>query len=270
MIQKLEHPSKAEKLFGGWQEGCIWSALQGIMGEIYVDDGDSPSCGAVVLGDFTFLAGTPSRELVLWSSQDNGKESREQAPWNSPDDRKGIRILVPENADWDRVIEEVCGDRAKKVIRYAIKKERDIFDREKLEKAASGLPEGYAAAMIDEELFHRCMSTEWCRDGVANYPDYDLYRQHGLGVVILKEKEIVASCSSYCGFRDGIEIEIDTRMDERRKGLACACAARLILECLDRGWFPSWDAQNLMSMGLAKKLGYHFDQEYTSYEVSIV
>lgn len=253
MIQKLEDPSKAENLFGGWQEGCIWSALQGIMGEIYVDDGDSPACGAVVLGDFMFLAGTPNRELVLWNPLDDGKNSR---------------ILVPENENWDRVIEEACGDRAKKVIRYAIKKERDIFDRQKLEKAASDLPDGYAAAVIDEELFYRCMSMEWCQDGVANYPDYDLYREHGLGVVIVKGEEIVASCSSYCGFRDGVEIEIDTRMDERRKGLAHACAARYILECLDRGWFPSWDAQNLMSVGLAKKLGYHFDQEYTAYEVT--
>ena len=253
MIQKLEDLSKAENLFDGWQEGCIWSALQGIMGEIYVDDGDNPACGAAVLGDFMFLAGTPNRELVLW---------------NPPDAGKNMRILVPKSGDWERVIEEACGNRAKKVIRYAIKKERDIFDRQKLEKAASGLPHGYAAAVIDEALFYRCMSMEWCRDGVANYPDYELYREYGLGVVIVKGEEIVASCSSYCGFRDGIEIEIDTRADERRKGLAYACAARLIVECLDRGWFPSWDAQNLMSVGLARKLGYHYDQEYTAYEVT--
>ena len=111
------------------------------------------------------------------------------------------------------------------------------------------------------------MQTDWCRDGVANYPDYEQYRQYGLGVVILKDDEIVSSCSSYSGFEKGIEIEVDTREDYRRKGLACVCAARLILECLDRGWFPSWDAQNKMSVGLSEKLGYHFDKEYTAYEI---
>lgn len=252
MIKKLENPQKAEKLFAGWQEGCIWSALQGIMGEIYVDHEDNPASGAVVLGDFAFLAGKPNREIVRLKPSAGEKE---------------IMILVPECDEWNAIIEACYGKEAKKVVRYAIKKERNIFDRQRLEEAVLSLPKEYRASVVNEELFHQCMSHEWCRDGVANYPDYDLYRRHGLGVVILKGEEIVASCSSYSGFRDGIEIEIDTRKDYRRKGLAYACAAKLILECLDRNWFPSWDAQNLMSVGLAKKLGYHFDREYTAYEI---
>lgn len=252
MTIKLENPQKAEKLFMGWQEGCIWSALQGIMGQVYVDDADNPASGAVVLGDFTFLAGKPDREMLLWKPEAGEKD---------------FMILVPECDDWNGIIEECYGSRAKKVVRYAIKKERDIFDRQRLKEAVLSLPEEYRASVVDEVLFNRCMSHEWCRDGVANYPDYDLYRRHGLGVVILKGEEIVASCSSYSGFRDGIEIEVDTRVDCRRQGLAYACAAKLILECMDKGWLPSWDAQNLMSVGLAKKLGYHFDREYTAYEI---
>lgn len=252
LIVKLENLQKAENLFAGWQEGCIWSALQGIMGDVYVDDEENPAIGAVVLGDFTFLAGKPNRELTLWKP---------------PAGEKNFMILVPECDDWNEMIEDCYGSRAKKVVRYAIKKERDIFDRERLEKVVSSLSKEYRASVIDEELFDRCMSEEWCRDGVANYPDYDLFRRHGLGVVILKGEEIVAICSSYSGFRDGIEIEVDTRIDHRRQGLAYVCAAKLILECLDRDWLPSWDAQNLMSVGLAKKLGYHFDREYTAYEI---
>ncbi len=62
-------------------------------------------------------------------------------------------------------------------------------------------------------------------------------------------------------------IEIDTRDDHRRKGLAYACGARLILECLEKGLYPSWDAQNKWSVALAQKLGYHFSHEYIAYEV---
>lgn len=252
MIQKLKDPQKAEKLFAAWQEGCIWSALQGIMGNIYVDNEKNPASGAVVLGDFTFLAGIPNQELILLTPQGNGNN---------------IQIYVPENESWNGFIEDCFGDRAKKVIRYAIKKERNIFDREKLEEAVRNLPDSYTAAMIDETVFYRLLSLEWCRDGAANYPDYALYQRYGLGIVILKDNEIVASCSSYSGFNAGIEIEIDTRMDYRRQGLAYACAAKLILACLNRNWLPSWDAANLKSVGLAKKLGYHFDREYTAYEV---
>jgi len=88
-----------------------------------------------------------------------------------------------------------------------------------------------------------------------------------LGAVVLKNGELVAGASSYSRYREGIEIEVDTRKDHRRKGLAYVCGARLILECLERGLYPSWDAQNMWSVELAKKLGYHFSHVYTAYEI---
>ena len=65
----------------------------------------------------------------------------------------------------------------------------------------------------------------------------------------------------------GIEIEVVTREDHRRKGLAYIGAARLLLECDKRGLYPNWDAANKMSVGLAEKLGYHFSHEYVVYKV---
>ena len=62
-------------------------------------------------------------------------------------------------------------------------------------------------------------------------------------------------------------MEIDTRQDYRRRGLATICGAALILECLARGLYPNWDAHNRESIALAQKLGYVFDREYTCYEV---
>ena len=88
-------------------------------------------------------------------------------------------------------------------------------------------------------------------------------------MVVLYEGTVVSGASSYVHFRDGIEIEIDTREDFRRKGLAAACGARLVRECMERGLYPSWDAQNRWSVALAQKLGYHFDKEYDAYEVTI-
>lgn len=73
--------------------------------------------------------------------------------------------------------------------------------------------------------------------------------------------------SSYSGYHGGIEIEIDTKEEYQRKGLAYICGAKLILECLERGWYPSWDAQNKWSVALTEKLGYHFDYEYEAYEI---
>lgn len=79
--------------------------------------------------------------------------------------------------------------------------------------------------------------------------------------------KIVAGASSYSRYKEGIEIEIDTKEEYRRKGLAYVCGAKLILECLKRDLYPSWDAQNKVSVALAEKLGYHFSHEYKAYEI---
>ena len=156
---------------------------------------------------------------------------------------------------------------AKKVVRYAFKKEPDVFEKEKLQKAVALLSDEYTLKMVDEELFWRCKDLDWCKDFTVQYADYEMYKKYGLGALILKNGEIVSGASSYSGYLGGIEIEVDTRADFRRKGLAFACGAKLILECLNRGWYPSWDAQNLWSAALAEKLGYRLDYAYTAYEI---
>lgn len=81
----------------------------------------------------------------------------------------------------------------------------------------------------------------------------------------LKDDQPVSGASSYATYREGIEIEIDTREEYRRMGLAYACGAGLILECLERNIYPSWDAHNLESVALAEKLGYHYDHPYPAF-----
>lgn len=76
--------------------------------------------------------------------------------------------------------------------------------------------------------------------------------------------------STYAYYEGGIEIEIDTAPEHRQRGLATACAARLILTCLDRGLYPSWDAANPTSAALAEKLGYRPAGAYVTYAVTPV
>lgn len=47
-----------------------------------------------------------------------------------------------------------------------------------------------------------------------------------------------------------------------------ACAARLILECLHRGLYPSWGAATPHSLVLAERLGYHFSHSYPTYIIA--
>ncbi len=247
MIYELTDTSKVMHLFEGWKETLIYSCLQKVMGKIFVTDLDSPQSAMAYVGCFAFYAGRPDQELVS----------------NKP---KGFVIMVPQNKAWEACI-EACFPSAKKVTRYAIKKDTH-FDQDYLKNLVSKLPEGYEMKPIDDKIYDMCLPDPVTRDFVSSFESKEKYLELGRGMVILKSGQIVAGASSYTRYREGIEIEVDTVENERKKGLATIASAALILRCLEEGLYPSWDAQNMNSVHLSEKLGYEFDHEYTAYEVS--
>lgn len=252
MVYRLQDTSKVENLFAGWDDTMIWSCMQKIMGDIYVTDLAEPRAAMALLGDFCFFAGEPAKELVQYKPIEHQQD---------------FMIMVPQNDEWAALIEACYGEKAKMAMRYAIKKEGDVFDREKLKAAVAAAPPEYEIRMIDRELFEQCRNSGWCEDLVAQFADYDSFQKLGLGACAVKDGQVVSGASTYSRYQDGIEIEIDTHIEFRRQGLALACGAKLILVCLERGLYPSWDAENLGSVALAEKLGYHFDYEYSVFKI---
>lgn len=246
MIYEIDDTSKVKALFEGWEETLIYSCLQQVMGKIYVTDLENPKSAFAFVGCFGFFAGEPDRELVS----------------NKPE---GFVIMVPQNAQWAALIEE-CFEDAKKVTRYAIKKDTK-FDVDKLQKEIDKLPDGYELKKIDSEIYDKCLEKRETVDFVSAFDSKERYLQIGRGMVITKNDEIVSGASSYTRYNEGIEIEVDTVESERRKHLATVVCAALILDCLQEGLYPSWDAQNMNSVHLAEKLGYKFAREYMAYEV---
>lgn len=243
-------------LFEGWDETLIWSCLQGHMGRAWADDVDMPSAAQIITGDFCFFAGnantTQAKELVC----------------NIPDDYSRPWILIiPEDETWHGLIEDVYINRFNRYMRYAIKKEPHVFDKDKLQGFIDALPKEYCIVPIDERLYHLTQSESWSGDFCSQFPSFTDYHKYGLGYVVLYEEKPVCGASSYIFYDSGIEIEIGTVEAHRRKGLAAACAAKLILECLDRNLYPSWDAANRESVALAEKLGYRFHEEYVTYGI---
>lgn len=247
MIRELEDTAKAASLFDGWEETLIYSCLQKVMGKIYVTDPDRPVSAMAFVGCFAFLAGEPDKELLT------GKP-------------EGFVIMVPQNDSWSELIED-CFPDARKVTRYAIRKDT-VFDREALTEMAAGLPEGYELRKIDSDIYDLCVQDPVTAEFVSAFGSKEKYLELGRGMVILKEGKIVSGASSYTRYKEGIEIEVDTVEPERRKGLASVVCSALILDCLDEGLYPSWDAHDMNSVQLARKFGYEFDREYTAYEVA--
>lgn len=248
MIYELHQiPDSVKRLFDGWEETLIYSCLQGVMGKVFVTDPEEPRAACAFVGCFAFYAGVPDRELVA----------------SKP---KGFVIMVPSNPEWGKMIEE-CFPDSKKVTRYAIRKDT-VFDRQLLQSYVNSLPAGYEIASIDGALYDQCLLDPVTADFVSSFGSKEAYLQKGRGIVILKDGAIVSGASSYTRYNEGIEIEVDTQPQERRKHLALIACAKLILNCLKEGLYPSWDAQNWNSVMLSEKLGYVFSHEYTAYEVS--
>lgn len=245
MVFELNDPTRAAGLFAGWEETLIYSCLQGVMGKILVTDERSPMSACAVLGCFEFYAGVPEAALL-----------RRQAA--------GFRILVPRDEAWAELIQR-CIPNARRFTRYAIRKDTR-FDISRL-RAMTRLPAGYELRPIDGPLYDACLKSPETADFVSAFESKVRYLQWGCGMVVLKDGEIVSGASSFSRYRDGIEIEVDTLPAHRRKHLATAACAALILRCLDAGLYPSWDAHNMHSVRLAESLGYKLSHEYPAYEV---
>ena len=208
MMQVVHPPEQAALLFAGWEETLLWSCLQGVMGKVYAP-ASPPGCpgrfGGLYLPGRRTSGGSgglrpagmppglpppapPERGVGPGAS----RRSRTSAPAHHPlRHEKGPRRLPPGH----------------------------------LNHLAGRLLPGDALRPIQGELYHRCLADPWSRDLVAQFSTEGDYARLGLGVAVVRQGELVAGASSYARYRTGIEIEVDTRPDCRRQGLATAASA---------------------------------------------
>jgi len=262
MIYELtgDRRALAAPVFADMDDTAIISCIQNYPGtHLWVDDPQSPSCAHALIGGagegtggFSFLAGDvtspAARELA--------------AVW--PRENKGDCIIVPENEEWARLVEEIfpSGERQ---TRYCTSKTEHRFDMDALKNMCADPAPDLQVVRVTADMHGRLYEQQWSRDLVANFPDGQTYQRMAVGFACLYEGEIVGAASCYSSYDKGFEVEIDTRVDFRRRGIARACAANIVLYALENGLYPSWDAANLMSLGLAQSLGYIPAGEYCAY-----
>ncbi|MEG2073480.1 MAG: GNAT family N-acetyltransferase [Angelakisella sp.] len=248
--------ARIKPFFGHTKDTMILSCIEGCMGEAWADNRENPTAVQIIVADFSFFGG------------DSKSNQASELIHNTGECQHDYLILVPPDEKWATLIEKQYGEHQERCSRYFIKKEGDVFDRQKLEGFVNSLSPEYTIKKIDRELYTRCAQSKWSSDFGRWYKDYEDYEKHGVGFVILHGDLPVAGASSYTWYNGGIEIEIDTKKDYQRHGLATVCASAIILECLKNGIYPSWDADNMKSVELSEKLGYHMEKEYISYFVN--
>lgn len=220
--------------------GIIEAALNG-QGRVMTDDSARPSSAAVLAGDFLFLGGEPSEELVQ-------------------------RALNAENRAWI-----VQGSSAFLALVQAQRSgtwsERIAFDPHRQPEDAhltallANLPQGVTLVPIGAAEMAFCRKTPWAADFVNQFTE-DEYARSGLGVLVCTDGAFVSGASSYAAYPGGIEVEVDTAPAHRGYGYATLAAAKLILTAHQQGKIATWDAANETSAHIAQKLGYRVTCAY--------
>lgn len=198
---------------------------------------------ALLIGDFAFLAGTPDREALVWL-----------------DANKKDYLILSGPEDWLRLAESYPRP-FRRVTRYAFDQPLAV-DVPALRALSRNLPAGVRVLPMEEEWFRQCREMPELMDLCSAFSDMGDFRAHGVGRVAVLENRVVAGASTYAWDEAGIEVEIDTLPAFRRRGLAAACGAALVLDCAETGKRIHWDAANETSMRLAMRLGFGVPRPY--------
>ncbi|SET14422.1 Protein N-acetyltransferase, RimJ/RimL family [Oceanobacillus limi] len=249
----LQVRKKLLPMYQGMEDTVIQSCLQGHMGTAWVDDLEKPTVSQLIVGIFVFYAGNPNANAT------------EELLYNLPEHS----LVIVDTEEWKKKIEMVHQDASNKIQRYRFRKERKDLDRHHLEKFLSTLEDGYELRKMDADIVREPSLHHVSEDFTAQFESLDDFINRGIGYAVLYKGQVVCGAASYSIYDAGIEIEIGTDPTHRRKGLATVAAAALILDCMDQGLYPSWDAANEESVKLAEKLGYVFEEDYDTYYIHL-
>ncbi|ADU32257.1 GNAT family N-acetyltransferase [Evansella cellulosilytica] len=244
---------KLVPMFAKFDSTIVLSYLQGHMGKAWVNNVETPTVAQITVGIFVFYAGDPYAE------------GAEQLLHNLPE----FPLVIVQSTEWKERIEKVHKDSFEKFQRYRFSKNREHLQRTHLEKIASQLPKEYKMQKVDKKVAEDPTFQELSEDFVSQFESIDDFINRGVGYAISHDDQVVSAATSYSIYNDGIEIEVATHPNFRKKGLATIVAAAIILDCLHRGKYASWDGANEESIHLAEKLGYIFKERYDTYYINV-
>jgi GNAT superfamily N-acetyltransferase len=227
------------------------SILEGSMGQVLVDDPEVPHVAALLLAE----------QKIHILGGDAGHPAAREYLAGLP----GFSMLLFGALGWKDVLDEVQEGKVITLKRYAFSNEN--LDINHLNGLKSKLSETYRIERITLEHAHKIAAekNEMTEDQLFGFASPEEFMELGFGYCAWAGEEMVCIASTGAVCSKGIEIQINTHKKHRGQGLASATGAALIIECLEKGIDPNWDAATEISAGLAKKLGYTPRGDYDMY-----
>jgi GNAT superfamily N-acetyltransferase len=218
------------------------------MGKVFADSREEPCVARAVL-DFHLLAGDPldaNTSLLFELLQ------------------PGNTVIAPTPA-WRQLVEATWPGALTIYHREAFQAEQ--FDIDRLRGFRQALPGGFELRQVRlEEVVQ--FAADLSPALIYNFRSHEEFITRGVGMGILHQGKFVSGASSAAVGEGKFEIEIQTQPEFRRRGLARAVAAALILQGLEHGMEACWDAANEPSSALARQLGFHSTGKYDAYRLT--
>lgn len=226
---------------------CI---LDGTLGLALMDDQDDPKSLCIHMQIFWYFAGDPHTK---WA-----KRMITQIP---PYD-----FIMPSAPGWLEEIQKVHGERLQPYTRFSFSAESLSCDHlDALWEASAH--KGMIRAM-DAESIKALSSTCGNAFEIDVFASTQDFLDRGFGFGAWQGNQVIGAAYTTLVSRKGMEVSIWVTERQRQRGIATTLASRFLMESLDRGLEPHWDAANSESVKLAKKLGYTFTGTYDAYYVN--
>ena len=179
------------------------------MSTAWVDNLENPKVAQITVGIFAFYAGNPKTKVA------------EELLNNLPD----FSLVIVDSDEWKNRVESFYNGKVEKFERYRFEKNPRHLVRTHLLKLMSTLPEDYEIKKVDRNIVNSTTFQQLSEDFVSQFDSIDDFMDRGVGYAILHEGKVVSAATSFSIYDDGIEIEIATNSQYRRKGLATITAS---------------------------------------------
>ncbi len=247
-------------LFKGFEDSMVIACLQGYMGRAYVDRLSDPTIAMIVSGEYSFFAGNAKMEAAKALVENIFEYIGEAST---------VAIYADDNLEWRDLLLSVPENNPVEVARYGIVQKDYEFNIYALNNFIDSMPEGYELKRFDKQIYEQAMSETWSKEFCETFDSVEDYLEKGFGFGALYQGKLVAGASTMTVYDGGIEVQVATKDEFQRKGLAMPCASALLLECMYRKIRPCWDAATLISKHMALKLGYEYKGEYSTVHMRI-
>ena len=215
---------------------AIDCVIEGQFGKAFVDAIDSPSAFAFTVGPFWYFAGAGT-----------GVAARDLL---SVLPRYGL--MMPSTPGWLEAARALYGSAWRVFPRYSF----SAADLSRSKLATLLDASSHSVRALDPAATAQLSSGPEPLLDLADFDSADdfLMRSFGFAAFDGDRPMGLAFASLVCSH----SIEVSVFVDEpyRRRGVATAVSAALLIEGLDRGLQPNWDAANPESCALAQKLGF--------------